>query len=74
MINKIFILLIRIYKFFLSPLLGNNCKFYPSCSEYAIEAFSTKPFHISLFLVVKRISRCNPWSRGGYDPLEVKEN
>lgn len=74
MINRIAIFFIKLYKLFISPVLGNNCKFYPSCSEYAIEALSKKSFFKSVFLILKRLIRCNPWSKGGYDPLEVKEN
>lgn len=74
MINKLAIFLIKLYRILVSPILGNNCKFYPSCSEYAIEAFSKKSFCKSVLLIMKRLIRCNPWSNGGYDPLEVKEN
>lgn len=74
MINKLAVVFIKLYRLFLSPLLGNNCKFYPSCSEYALEAFSKCTFIKAVFLVTKRLVRCNPWSNGGYDPLEIKEN
>lgn len=74
MVNRFAIILIKIYKIFISPVLGNNCKFHPTCSEFAIEALSQRPFFESIFLITKRLIRCNPWSNGGYDPLEVKEN
>jgi len=69
MIKKMLIFVIRTYQIFLSPILGNNCKYYPSCSNYAIEAIRKKPLHISLYLIIHRLLRCNPWSKGGYDPV-----
>jgi putative membrane protein insertion efficiency factor len=63
------ILLIRTYQFLLSPLLGNHCRFYPSCSHYAVEAIERHgPWRGSL-LAVRRILRCHPWHPGGIDPV-----
>ena len=63
------ILLIRIYQFLLSPLLGNHCRFYPSCSHYAVEAIERHgPWRGSL-LASRRILRCHPWHPGGIDPV-----
>jgi putative membrane protein insertion efficiency factor len=56
------ILLIKAYKLLISPLLGNCCRFYPSCSTYAMEAFQEKPFFNALWMTIKRILSCNPWS------------
>ena len=65
------ILLIKIYQFFISPLLGGGkCCFYPTCSNYAILAIKNKGPIKGLFLIILRILRCHPWSLGGYDPVE----
>ncbi len=60
---------IRAYKFFLSPWLGQSCKFTPTCSSYAIEAIETLGPGRGLWLSAKRIGRCNPWCQGGHDPV-----
>lgn len=65
--------LIRLYQKFLSPLKRNpTCRFYPTCSAYAIEAFQKRGFFVGLFLTVWRILRCNPLCRGGFDPVPPK--
>ncbi|MCX7981917.1 MAG: membrane protein insertion efficiency factor YidD [Syntrophales bacterium] len=68
-INKILILLIRGYQLFFSPLLGPCCRFSPSCSEYMVEAITKYGSFKGMWLGFKRITRCHPWSAGGYDPL-----
>ncbi len=71
--KKIFILLVKIYKKTLSPVLsffGVNCKYYPTCSDYMIQAVEKYGFFKGFFLGFKRILRCNPFSKGGYDPLK----
>lgn len=70
MISKLFIALIKIYKRFISPLLGNRCRFYPSCSSYAIEAISKYGAVKGGFMSLKRIMRCHPFNPGGYDPVK----
>lgn len=62
--------LIRFYQLCISPLLGNNCRYYPTCSQYAIEAIEKKGIIKGSWLAVKRICRCHPWHDGGYDPVE----
>ena len=66
--------LIKIYKFFISPLLANSCRYSPTCSDYTIEALKTHGFLKGIFLSLKRIISCNPWGSGGFDPVkkEVK--
>lgn len=64
-------LLIYGYQLLISPVLGPCCRFYPSCSHYALEALQEYSFCIALAYIVKRMIRCGPWSRGGYDPLPV---
>ena len=63
------ILLVRIYQILISPLFPPCCRFYPTCSHYAIEAFRTHGFMRGSALTLRRILRCNPWCRGGYDPV-----
>ncbi|MBU3578982.1 membrane protein insertion efficiency factor YidD [Polynucleobacter sp. 73C-SIWE] len=67
-LNKAAIKLLRAYQLFLSPYVGMHCKYAPSCSQYACDCFNHYGFIKSFGLVVWRILRCNPWSRGGYDP------
>jgi uncharacterized protein len=63
------ILLIRAYQRLLSPLLPSCCRFYPSCSEYAVEAFSLHGTFKGAILTFRRILRCHPLCRGGVDPV-----
>ena len=67
--SKVFIVLIRAYQFVLSPMLGQRCKYYPSCSNYAIEALRVHGVVRGAGLAVWRIVRCNPFSDGGVDPV-----
>ena len=62
--------LVRFYRRYLSPLKGKpSCRFVPTCSAYAIEAFQKRGFFVGLILTVSRILRCNPYCDGGYDPV-----
>lgn len=63
------ILLIRTYQLLLSPLLGNHCRFYPSCSHYAVEAIERHGPWRGSQLAVRRLLRCHPWHPGGIDPV-----
>lgn len=67
--QKILIALIRGYRYLLSPLLGNHCRFYPSCSGYAIEALELHGPTKGLWLGGRRLLRCHPWHDGGHDPV-----
>lgn len=67
--KKIFIYLIEKYQKYISPILGKNCKYYPSCSEYTKQAIEKYGALKGSFLGIWRILRCNPFSKGGYDPL-----
>ncbi len=60
---------IRLYQRYISPLLGPNCRFHPTCSEYAFLAVEKYGFFKGGFLAVKRILRCNPWGGSGIDNL-----
>ncbi|MBK7014174.1 MAG: membrane protein insertion efficiency factor YidD [Sulfuritalea sp.] len=61
--------LIRGYQIAISPMLGNRCRYFPSCSEYAIEALEKHGMFKGGWLGVRRIGRCHPWQPGGYDPV-----
>lgn len=61
------------YQWTLRPILGCNCRFMPSCSEYALEAISAHGALRGSFLSARRILRCNPWHPGGYDPVPRTE-
>jgi putative membrane protein insertion efficiency factor len=67
--RKILIALIQLYRWFLSPLLGSNCRFYPSCSCYAQESLQRHGAFRGTWLAARRIGRCHPWHPGGYDPV-----
>ncbi len=62
--------LIRGYQLLISPMLGERCKYYPSCSEYALQAITKFGILRGLVLATWRLLRCNPWSLGGVDPVE----
>ncbi len=61
---------IRIYQRLISPMVGQRCRYYPSCSEYAVQAIQRFGILRGLVLAGWRLLRCNPWSRGGFDPVE----
>jgi uncharacterized protein len=61
--------LIRGYQLAISPLLGPRCRFYPSCSHYAMEAIESHGALRGTWLTIKRISRCHPFHEGGFDPV-----
>ena len=63
--SKILIFIVRIYQYFISPLLGSRCRFLPSCSEYFIEALKTQGLIIGIKLGVKRIFKCHPFKKLG---------
>jgi len=65
---------IRLYQRWLSPLLGQNCRFYPSCSQYAIEALRVHGVVLGLLYASWRILRCNPYCAGGHDPVPGKRH
>jgi len=71
---KVAIAFIRAYQRVLSPLLGRRCRFHPTCSAYAVEAIRTKGFWRGLLRALWRILRCNPFNRGGYDPVVPDED
>ncbi|WP_181950128.1 membrane protein insertion efficiency factor YidD [Moorella stamsii] len=68
-IKRSIILFIRLYQLFISPILGKNCRFYPTCSQYTLEAIGRYGVFRGSILAVKRLGRCHPWHPGGYDPV-----
>ena len=67
--QKLLIGSIKLYQIFISPLFGPCCRFYPSCSAYAIDAIRKKGALKGSYLAVKRLLRCHPFNPGGYDPV-----
>ena len=61
--------MIRFYQLFISPLLGPHCRYLPTCSQYMLEAIGRYGVIKGGWLGFKRLLRCNPWSKGGYDPV-----
>ena len=68
--TKCVINLINIYKYLISPLLGNNCRFLPTCSEYTKESIIKFGLVNGVWLGLRRIVKCHPWGKGGHDPIK----
>ena len=73
-VARVLIGLVRVYQSTLSPFIGGQCKFLPTCSEYTIEALRSRGAVVGLGLGIWRILRCNPFSRGGYDPVPPRSS
>jgi|TARA_B110000263_G_C14945519_1_gene345623 putative membrane protein insertion efficiency factor len=73
MVKKFFIALIKFYQKYVSPTLGPSCRFYPTCSEYSLQAISKFGALKGSFLSMKRILKCNPWGGSGIDPIPGEE-
>ncbi|MBS0542888.1 MAG: membrane protein insertion efficiency factor YidD [Proteobacteria bacterium] len=67
--KTVLIALLRFYQYAISPMLGRNCRFHPTCSEYAIEAVQRHGALRGGWLAIKRVGRCHPFHPGGYDPV-----
>ena len=65
-------MLIRVYQITISPILGQNCRFYPSCSNYGIQALKEYSFFKAVYLIFLRVLKCNPWGGSGIDELPTK--
>lgn len=68
-ITMLLVMLVKVYQSALSPFFGQQCRFTPTCSHYAVEALQTHGVIKGLLLAVKRLSRCHPWHVGGHDPV-----
>ena len=64
-----FSLPIHLYRYTLRPLIGSNCRFHPSCSQYTLEALRRRGPIIGLWLTARRLARCHPWGGSGFDPV-----
>lgn len=67
--KRVMLALVRGYRYAISPMLGRNCRFVPSCSEYALEALERHGALRGSWLAARRVCRCHPFSGGGYDPV-----
>ena len=70
--RKILIALIGVYRYLISPLMGNHCRFYPSCSDYAQTAIGRFGVCRGSWMSLRRIGKCHPWHEGGIDPVPEK--
>ncbi|MGB2833688.1 MAG: membrane protein insertion efficiency factor YidD [Methylotenera sp.] len=61
--------LIKVYQVMLSPFFGQQCRFYPTCSQYALEAISKHGAIVGSYYAIRRLLRCHPWHEGGHDPI-----
>jgi putative membrane protein insertion efficiency factor len=66
---RVLLALVAAYRYLLSPMLGRSCRFFPTCSEYAMEALARHGALRGTWLTVRRVARCHPWHPGGYDPV-----
>jgi hypothetical protein len=71
-LRALVVLPLRGYQRVLSPAIGQRCRYYPSCSEYAVQAIMRFGILRGLVLAGWRLLRCNPWSRGGFDPIDAQ--
>lgn len=67
--RRILVALLRAYQYVLSPWWGGQCRFTPTCSQYAIEAIERHGALRGVWLAVRRVGRCHPWAEGGFDPV-----
>ncbi len=72
-LSKLLILLVRVYQRVLSPLLGSNCRYQPTCSQYMVGAIQEWGPFKGTWLGLRRIARCHPWAGHGYDPVPKRE-
>jgi putative membrane protein insertion efficiency factor len=73
LISRILILFVRLYQYTISPILGANCRYSPTCSGYAVEAIEIHGPLKGTYFTIKRILSCHPWGGHGYDPVPKKE-
>lgn len=74
LLGKAMILLIRAYRLFFSPWIGQQCRFHPTCSAYAIEAIQRHGAVRGAWLAARRLGRCHPWHEGGIDPVPERKH
>lgn len=69
LLTWIMVALIKLYQWTLSPMLGQRCRFYPTCSQYAIEVIQKHGAWRGAFYTIRRLAKCHPWHEGGHDPV-----
>ena len=74
LVRKTLYFAVRVYQCCISPFMINSCRYYPSCSSYCRDSIHNFGFHKGIFLTLKRLARCHPFSRGGYDPVPESGN
>lgn len=74
MLKKFFVVCIRFYQKFISPMFPPSCRFYPTCSHYGVEAIEKHGALKGSYLTVKRILKCHPFHEGGFDPVPEKKS
>ena len=72
--KTVLLALLRGYQYVLRPMLGSNCRFYPSCSDYAREAIEQHGPLRGVWLAIRRVARCHPYHPGGFDPVPLKNS
>lgn len=72
--KHLFIGLVRLYQLVISPWMPSSCRYHPTCSQYSIQAFREHGALKGLWLTIKRIGRCHPWSKGGHDPVPKQKS
>jgi hypothetical protein len=70
MVKSLLIFIIRVYQWIVSPVLPRSCRFYPTCSEYTVQALEKYGVLKGLYMGIKRILKCHPFHPGGYDPVK----
>lgn len=70
--QRLLIALIRLYQFLLSPWIGHHCRFFPTCSNYAVDAIERFGAMRGAYLTIRRLLKCHPWHPGGIDPVPEK--
>ena len=74
LVEKTLVFIIRVYQCCVSPFMVNSCRYYPSCSTYCRDSIDRFGFVKGCFLTLKRLAKCHPFSRGGYDPVPESVN
>ena len=69
MMARILVWIVKAYQLVLSPFFGQQCRFYPTCSQYSVEVIQKHGALLGLYYTVRRLSRCHPWCEGGHDPV-----
>lgn len=69
MMARMLVSIVKAYQLVLSPFFGQQCRFYPTCSQYSVEATQKHGALLGSYYTVRRLSRCHPWCEGGHDPV-----